>query len=125
MRIYISHSRAFDYKKELYQPIRNSVLNNEYTFILPHEASNNPYPTKKLFKSGDCQLIIAEVSFPSTGQGIELGWAAYLSIPIIALYKKGLKISGSITAIATNIYEYTNSENLLEKIEEGILLCQK
>lgn len=75
MTIFISHSTGFDFKKELYQPIRKSPLNNRHTFILPHETSNMPYETKQFFASRNCDMIIAECSEPSTGQGIELGWA--------------------------------------------------
>jgi hypothetical protein len=74
MKIYVSHSTSFDFKEELYKPIRSSDLNSIHEIILPHEDSNEQFKTLDLFKSGGCKLIIAEVSYPSTGQGIELGW---------------------------------------------------
>ena len=73
MKIYVAHSKKLDYKKELYEPLRNSSLNNEHEIILPHEKSDKPFSSKEFFKT--CDVIIAEVSYSGTGLGIELGWA--------------------------------------------------
>jgi hypothetical protein len=61
--------------------------------------------------------VIAEVSFPATGQGIELGWADSFSVPVICLYKKGTKPSGSLKVITKTIVSYTDSTDLVHKIE--------
>lgn len=115
MKIYISHSTSFDYKNEIYIPIRNSDLNNLHNIILPHEKSEIPQITKDIIKSQD--IIIAEVSYPSTGQGIELGWANIYERPIICFYKKGCKYSSSLKIISENIIEYTDVNDLLLKIK--------
>ena len=91
MKIYISHSTNFDFKKDLYQPLKDSNLSKN--FIFPHEKSLKQNPLKKLFSTKKCDLIIAEISLPSTGQGIELGWANMYKIPIICFHKKGSKYS--------------------------------
>ncbi len=115
MNIYVSHSTSFDFNKELYETLRNSSLNNDYEFILPHEESSEQFNTLDLFKSGICNLVLAEVSFPSTGQGTELGWANILNIPIIAIYREINKISGAINVLTNKIYSYkTLSELLIE-----------
>lgn len=120
MNIYISHSRSFDFKNELYEPIRNSVLSQEHTFILPHENDETPFNTKELFQKKGCDLVIAEVSYPATGQGIELGWAEMLGIPIICIYKDGAKISGSLSVISKKFLMYTDTENMIQDIS-GVL----
>lgn len=71
--------------------------------------------TKELIKS--CDLVIAEVSMPSTGQGIELGWANMLNIPIICIHEQGSKISRSLQYVAQEFIEYKGSEDMLRKIE--------
>jgi hypothetical protein len=114
MQIYVAHSRGFDYKNELYAPIRNSALNSLYTFILPHETDMF-INSKHIIQNSD--LVIAEVSFPATGQGIELGWADSFSVPVICLYKKGTKPSGSLKVITKTIVSYTDSTDLVHKIE--------
>jgi nucleoside 2-deoxyribosyltransferase len=117
MKIFVSHSRDFNYKDELHRPIRESVLNNKYEFFLPHEAENF-VNTEKIIKNSD--LILAEVSFPSTGEGIEIGWANTLNIPILCIYKEGAKISGSLKYITKNFIIYKNSIDLIKQIANFI-----
>ena len=117
-KIYISHSTSFDFKKELYQPLKKAGL--DYSFIYPHEKSSKPYPVKKLFLSKKCNLVIAEVSFPSTGQGIELGWANVYKIPIICIHKKGTNYSKSLKIITKKIIEYSDNLDLIEKMKKII-----
>ena len=86
MKIYVSHSKNFDYKKELYEVLENTNLKHE--FILPHKDSDKSFNTKDLLMDKKCDLVLAEVSYPATGQGIELGWADVYKIPIVCIYKK-------------------------------------
>jgi len=99
MKIYISHSSGFDFKAELYLPLRNSILNKQHDLILPHENSEEPYLIKD--KLPEFDLILAEVSYPSTGQAIELGWVSMKRIPIACFYKKGSKVSSSLKTVST------------------------
>lgn len=116
MNIYVSHSRQFDFKNELYLPLRNSELNTKYNFILPHEENDGLFNTKELFKSKGCDLVIAEVSYPSTGQGIELGWADLLDIPIVAIHKDGVSPAESVHTVSHKFMMYTSKENMIEDI---------
>jgi len=118
MRIYIAHSKKFDFKKELYEPLRNSKLNKDHEIIFPHEYSDKPFNSKELLKSFD--LIVAEASFPATGLGIELGWADIFNIPIIALCKKDCKLSSSINVLTKNIISYKDSKELISNLTETI-----
>ena len=120
MRIYLSHSRNFDFTKELYNPIISSPLAEAHEFIFPHENSDHPYPTRELFQNKGCDVVIAEVSFPATGQGIELGWASILDIPIICIYKEGAKTSGSLHTISNKFLMYTSVENMIEDISGAL-----
>ncbi|MCX7956147.1 MAG: hypothetical protein N2593_03555 [Patescibacteria group bacterium] len=96
MKIYISHSTKYDYLNELYLPIKKTDFNKAYQFIFPHEKSKEKlFNSKKLFYEG-CDLVLAEISYPSISIGIELGWANMLGIKIICLYKKGIKPSKSL-----------------------------
>lgn len=117
MTIYVSHPTSYDYKSELYIPLRSSPLNKKHTIILPHETSNIPYEVRQLFESKKCDLVIAECSYPSTGQGIELGYADMLHIPIICIYKQGNKISGSLKTITDTFLTYQNTDEMIKKIE--------
>jgi len=115
MRIYVCHSSAFDYKKELYEPIRNSDLNKKHEFILPHENSNTTFDSKKIIPK--CELVISEASFLSTSMGIELGWANKDNKRILFIYKKGFKPSKSLGEVSSDFIEYSHTNDLITKIE--------
>ena len=119
MKIYVAHSRSFDFKKDLYEPIRQSYLNDEHTFVLPHETSDEPFNSKDYLKN-EANLLIAEVSEPATGLGIELGWADTYEVPIVCIYRKGSKVSGSLKVVSKNFVEYSNSKELISGIERII-----
>lgn len=114
MKIYVCHSKGFDFKNELYEPLKNSGLNVE--FIFPHENSSESFNSKELFEKHLCDLVLAEVSIPATGQGIELGWANVFNIPIVCFYKTGTIPAGSLRVITDKIIEYSDSNDLINKL---------
>jgi len=119
MKIYIGHSREFDYKKELYEPIRNFVkLPSPVDMILPHENSADIQRARDFYN--DIDLFIAEVSFPATGLGIELGWAYDSGVPIFCISKRGTKIANSLRSITSNFLEYDSGDELVECIRSAI-----
>ncbi len=113
MKIYVCHSSMFDYVKELYEPLRNSNLSKKYELILPHETSKKTFDSKKMIPS--CDLIISEVSYPSTSMGIELGWANKDNKRILFIHKRGFKISNSLREVSSDFIEYSNSDDLIKK----------
>lgn len=115
MKIYVGHSRDIDYAKELYRPIRKFEKDTDHVFLLPHEKSNTSSNDRNFYNEID--LFIAEVSMPATGLGIELGWAYDNNVPIVCIFKKGKKISGSLNSVTNNFYEYENTEELKNVIE--------
>ena len=116
MKIYISHSSKYDYRSKIYNPIKNSRLGDKYIFFFPHEDENNVINTKDIISSYD--LVIAEVSLASVGQGIELGWADYIGKPLLCVYEKGANISSSLKFICNSFIEYENVEDMIKKIGE-------
>lgn len=115
MNIYISHSRKIDFVNDLYNPIKNSDKLKKHRFIFPH-IDNQVINSEELFRNKKCDLVLAEVSTPSTGQGIELGYAKILEIPIICIYKKGSDLSNSLKWITNNFIEYNDSIDLIKKL---------
>ena len=121
MTIYISHSRNFDFQKELYEVLQNSSLAQKYELILPHRDSQDPFlASAKDFNKDRFNLVLAEISYPSTGQGIELGWANINNIPIVCIYKKGQKYTGAINSVSKTILEYSDLADILGEIEQMI-----
>lgn len=117
MKIFISHSRKYNFEEELYKPLRNSELNKKHEIILPHE-NGQQIDTKDIIR--DCDLVVAEVSFPGTGQGIELGWANGSYVSIICFYKPGSEISKSLKYVTDTIVEYDFFETMSKKITEVV-----
>lgn len=120
MKIYIGHSKKFNFQEELYLPIRESKLNSKYEIVFPHEIYQeaSDFITKDIIKT--CDVMIAEVSFPATGLGIELGWANTFELPIICVYLKGSDISGSLKTVCNNFIEYTGKADLIKKIGKAL-----
>lgn len=116
MKIYISHSSEYDYINKIYNPIKKSSLTENNNLVLTHESKI--MNTKEVISNSN--LVIAEVSIPSTGQGIELGWANCSKVPIICIYEKGSKISSSLKFITDKFIEYENTNDMIEKIRQFI-----
>lgn len=112
MKIYISHSSGYDFNSNLYNPLKNSSLSTDNEIFFPHD--DTVINTKKMI--GSLDLVIAEVSYPTTGQGIELGWADMFNVPILCIYKKGSKISSSLKFITNNFLEYTDNFDMINKL---------
>lgn len=68
----------------------------------------------------DTDVIIAEVSFPSTGLGIEIGWADTFKKPIICISKQDAKASSSLRAVSQVFIEYSTPEELIAKISKEL-----
>lgn len=113
MKIFVSHTKDSDYVHELYRPLRDSNLNNEHDFFLPHEGGRG-VKTKHEIQASD--LVLAEVSYPATGSGIEIGWADAANVPLLCVYKEGSKVSGSLKYLTDNFIEYSSPEDLIEKL---------
>ncbi len=118
MKIYISHSSKYDYISKIYNPIKNSDLTQSNTFFLPHEEKDKIINTKDIISNYD--LVIAEVSLPATGQGIELGWADYARTPILCIYEKGIKVSSSLKFITSHFIEYEDINDMINKMRNFI-----
>jgi hypothetical protein len=118
MKIYLSHSSGYDYENELYLPLKSSVVVREHEVFFPHDTENRDTNSKSLIEHGD--IILAEVSEPSTGQGIELGWASSANKSILCIYRSGSKLSSSLKFITNQFIEYKNPEDLLSKLHNWL-----
>lgn len=114
MKIYVSHSTQFDFLNLLYLPLQQSNLNDSYQFYFPHQTSITPINTREIIQNST--LVIAEVSCPSTGQGIELGWANVFNLPILCFYRENHQFSSSLQVLTQNIFSYNDTQDLLKKI---------
>lgn len=116
MKIYFAHSKKFDFIKEYYLPMQNNNGLKKETLLFPHQNDNSNQNERSFYSNLD--LFIAEVSYPATGMGIELGFASDDHIPIYCFYKKGTKPSSSLKCITNAILEYTTPEELADKVAQ-------
>ncbi|TSC62128.1 MAG: Uncharacterized protein Athens041674_570 [Parcubacteria group bacterium Athens0416_74] len=117
MKIFLIHSRHFDFETELYAPLRRSALNESHELIFPHDGGM-AVKTKDIIKSAD--VVVAEVSKAGTGIGIELGWADAFDRPILCIHKEGTQLSGSLQYLTENVAAYSNDEELVQSISEFV-----
>lgn len=118
MKIYIAHSKDIPYQTELYQPIRDNKSLEVDEIILPHETNAHRSNTREFYQTIDC--FIAECTMPSTGLGIELGWAYDNHKRIYAIHKSGSEISSSIKSVTSKIYSYSSKEEMIQLIQKII-----
>lgn len=117
MQIYLGHSRGFDYQTELYQPIKGSPELSSLNIVLPHDGKIS-YNSPDFYRNLD--LFIAEVSYPATGLGIELGWAYDAGVPIVCISKADAKVSSSLSVLTNEFYQYHDSVELIKLLKEII-----
>jgi hypothetical protein len=117
MKLYLSHSSSFDYRKELYKPLKSTLSANLNVFF-PHDKGNVGTKSQDIIAESD--YLLAEVSFPSTGQGIEIGWADTNNIPIICFYRSGSKISSSLRFVTDVFLEYSSEQEMTSKLNEWL-----
>ena len=117
MRIYLGHSRSFDYEADLYNPIKQNLELSKLGIILPHDGETS-YNSPDFYKNLD--LFIAAVSYPATGLGVELGWAYDAKVPIVCISRSDAKVSGSLSVLTNEFYRYNNSSELVELVKEII-----
>ena len=115
MKVYISHSSSFDYQKELYQPLKRSIA-QKHQVVFPHD--DFVVNTREIILGSD--VVIAEVSYPSTGEGIELGWAHAGNVPIVCIFKIGLEYSSSISFVSGTFIGYSSPEDMVMKLQSWL-----
>jgi len=116
MKIYVTHSNKWDYQEKLYNPIKTSNLIEKYEFIFPHDEKEKNIHSKEIITESD--LVIAEVSLPATGMGIELGWAEDRNVPILCISEEGYHVTNALKFITSNFITYQSSEDMIKKIKE-------
>lgn len=114
MNIYVSHARSFDYQTELYLPLKSS-LGSHHVLFLPHDRNTTHLNSKDIIRHTD--IMFAEVSFPATGQGIEIGWADAFNIPIICFYRSTTTPARSLEFITRTFITYDTSTDMVTKLE--------
>lgn len=120
MKIYFSAAiSAGRIYAPIYKKMVETLQDNQFDILTEHVADPNVLHMEKSFSATevynrdirlihDCDLLLAEVSHPSTGVGYEIAYALLNDKPVIAAYLSGLKVSKMITGnTQSNLYIYT------------------
>ncbi|UCG04301.1 MAG: nucleoside 2-deoxyribosyltransferase [Candidatus Heimdallarchaeota archaeon] len=128
MKIYLSGSiRGGRELQSNYQVINDYLQENGYEILTPQVASPKVFEIETSMTDTDifaqdisflqeCDIVIAEVSVPSTGVGYEIAYALSLNKPVLAVYEDGRVISAMITGNTSpnlTLYSYHSIPKLL------------
>lgn len=94
---------------------RFAEQHSDVEIVFPHDAESEVQLTKDEISEVD--LVLVEVSIPSTGSGIELGWANAVNKKIIAFHQGGAEPSPSIKFVTSEIQAYVTEDHILETLE--------
>ncbi|MFQ5620840.1 MAG: hypothetical protein ACE5FT_03280 [Candidatus Nanoarchaeia archaeon] len=125
MRGYLSHSKRdllgndWDFRENLYVPIKESGLQEEFGIIFPHERSGRTYNTEQLIRDG-IDFLIGDVTFPHSGIA-EIGMAKYAKCNIILTHNTNIRCAiGSLFMLTNMFAPYDSPEELVEGLREHL-----
>ena len=116
MKIQLWHSKDFDFRSELYAPLKENF--SDIQWIFPHETDDTVVKSEETLK--DVDIFLAEVRTAWTGLGIEIWFAHMYKKRIICIYKSGSQISSSLRYVSEEFIEYENEADMIEKLKEII-----
>lgn len=117
MKIYVAHSTGYNFRADLYIPL-GRAFSNEHELFLPHEAHPDGVESRDIIASSD--VVLAEVSLASTGQGIELGWANASGVKIVCFYRTGSTPSGALRFISDTFIEYSDPDDMIARLRTAL-----
>jgi len=83
--------------------------------VFPHQEAEETHLTQAQIAKAD--LVLVEVSIPSTGSGIELGWANALGKEVVAFHQGGSQPSPAIKFVAKQIHVYVTREDIINTLD--------
>ena len=117
LNIYFVHSTKFDYNNLLYKRLLSSSVCLSHNLMLPQTKEYQEKYTKDLMAKAD--VIVAEVSNPSFGLGLELKWLLKYDKPKLYLSLNN-EIPKKYKKYVAGIKE-TDESTYIKAIEDFIL----
>lgn len=113
MKIQVWHSKDFNFREELYAPLKENFT--EIDWVFPHETDKTVVKSEETLK--DVDIFLAEVRTAGTGLGIEIGFAHMYKKRIICIHKSGSQISSSLKYVSEEFIEYKDVADMIEKLK--------
>lgn len=118
MKLFIAHASAFPYEEKVYAPVRGLCERDGHEAVFPQDGAYGPRNWRESITGADA--FVLDASVPSTGAGIEAGWASAAGVPVIAVHEKGSVPSTVVAYIAAAIVEYDGPEDLSAKLGRAL-----
>lgn len=87
---------------------------SKIAIVFPHTTAEEVHLTKKAIET--CDRILVEISIPSTGSGIEMGWANAVGKPITAFHQGGSEHSPAVKFATEDIHVYITEDDIVEQL---------
>jgi hypothetical protein len=121
-----------DEKMNLYNHIIKTLFSEEVNILSPIDTLNFKWTPEERYKRAfdsvaNSDLIIAECSKPSSGQGMEIRESVTLWVPLIVIAETDSKVSGLILASPNikDVIYYDSLEDLENKLNTNIILWKQ
>jgi len=114
VKVYIMHSEKVNYKEEIYKPLLEKGLMNEFFLILPMTQKYISLYVKELVNDSD--IVICDLTKFNFLSNVELKMANKLNKDIFYFIKDGDKNIKKYNNLELNIYE--NKDDFVIKVEE-------
>lgn len=117
-RWFISHpSGGMQHTPTFFNAINEfAKLHTNISFVFPEDDKDEIEKTRGDIASAN--LVLVEVSIPSTGSGIELGWASAAGVPIIAFHQGGAEPSPALKFATRDIHVYVTEQHIIDVLKK-------
>lgn len=88
---------------------------DQVAIVFPHEKQEDVQLTKENIEKAE--LVLVEVSIPSTGSGIELGWASAAGKPIVAFHQGGSEHSPALQFVTKTTHVYITEDDIVKVLK--------
>ena len=128
IKVYIMHSDKINYKEDLYRPLLEKGLMNDYFLILP--MSNNFIGQFAKDLINDCDIVICNLTNSNIFLNQEIKWAKSMNKDIYYYIKKDDKKLSKFKDYQYNIYSTTEEfvnlvDTLLKSLNQKELILKR
>ena len=121
MKVFVSAPYTENLETEFLSSLESILKEADLDVVVPHKYVDEKEDIEKSIKRNfklldDCDMILADVTKPSHGVGMEILYAHQKGKKIIFLRKAGTKVSHMALFHANELVEYNNQKDLKENL---------
>lgn len=123
-KIFLAAPFTFNFESGFLDDVEELLINLGHSVTVPHDFARDDVTDEELrekvkndlYMVESSDILLAEVTNPSHGVGMEILHANKLGKRIILLTRSGTKISSMVRVHGHEIIEYSNFEDLKQKL---------